>query len=237
MHGTVPTLVYRPAASGPHPAIALGAEATGVNSFLRQVAATLAARGFVTALPDYYRGGGPRDPEAYDDLDDILAHLAELDFVRATRDLMVATDFLAARPEVDPGRLGLWGYCTGATLALLAACARNDLAATVLFYPSQPYFETLDERHPVSPWDLLWTATGPLLFLYGTEDIVLPARVEDDLRRRIDEWQLDAELTMFPGAGHAFCAPGASYHEPGAADGGWQAAVRFIERHLRDQDA
>ena len=59
--GPVATIIHRPDRPGPHPAIALGAEATGVNQFLRRIAATLAARGFVTALPDYFRGGGPRD--------------------------------------------------------------------------------------------------------------------------------------------------------------------------------
>src|SRR5947209_5317308 len=115
VEGPVTTLVHRPDRPGPHPAIALGAEATGVNEFLRRIAATLASRGFVTALPDYFRGDGPRDPDNYDDFDDILPHLDALDFTRATRDVVLAADMLVHRPDVDPHRLGVWGYCTGAT--------------------------------------------------------------------------------------------------------------------------
>ena len=38
-------------------------------------------------------------------------------------DVLAAADWLAARPEVDPGRIYLGGHSTGGTLALLAAAA------------------------------------------------------------------------------------------------------------------
>jgi carboxymethylenebutenolidase len=231
--GAVPATIYRPAGPGPHPAIALGAEATGVNDFLRRVATLLAAKGFVCALPDYFRGGGPADPDGYDDLDDILTHLAALDFSRAARDVSLAVDALVADPSVDRERIGVWGYCTGATLALLASATRSDVAASVLFYPSQPSFEELDAHHPVSPFDLLWALRGSTLFLYGTSDVVLPPDVEADLRRRITAWDIDATLVMFEGAGHAFCSPDSSYYHPASAAAGWQEAVDFVCRRLR----
>ena len=230
--GPVTTLVHRPDRPGPHPAIALGAEATGVNEFLRRVAATLASRGFVTALPDYFRGGGPRNPDNYDDFDDILPHLDALDFTRATRDVILAADMLVHRPDVDPARLGVWGYCTGATLALLAAELRSDVAAAVLFYPSQPFFEQADDRHPPSPLDLLWALRAKTLWIYGTEDVVYPAPVQEDLRRRIRQWQVDVDVRVYEGAPHAFCAPGASFYDEGAARQGWQEALQFVEEHL-----
>ena len=67
-----PALLYRPANAGPHPGVAIGMEATGINHFIRDVAATLAHLGFVTIVPDYYRGTGPADTENYDDIDAIM---------------------------------------------------------------------------------------------------------------------------------------------------------------------
>jgi carboxymethylenebutenolidase len=230
--GPVTTLVHRPDRPGPHPAIALGAEATGVNEFLRRIAATLASRGFVTALPDYFRGGGPRDPDNYDDFDDILPHLDALDFTRATRDVALAADMLVHRPDVDPDRLGVWGYCTGATLALLAATVRSDVRAAVLFYPSQPFFERADDRHPPSPLDLLWALDAKTLWIFGDEDVVYPAPVQQDLRRRIEQWQVDVDVRVYPGAPHAFSAPGASFYAEGASRHSWQEALQFVEQHL-----
>jgi carboxymethylenebutenolidase len=230
--GPLATLVHRPDRPGPHPAIALGAEATGVNEFLRRIAATLASRGFVTALPDYFRGGGPRDPDNYDDFDDILPHLAALDFTRAARDVALAAEMLVQRPDVDRDRLGVWGYCTGATLALLAATVRSDVRAAVLFYPSQPYFEQADDRHPPSPFDLLWALNSPTLWMYGTEDVVYPPPVQEELRRRIRQWQVDVDVRSYSGAQHAFSAPGASFYDQNASRQSWQDALQFVEKHL-----
>ena len=61
--GSLPALLYRPRAEGPWPAVVLAAEAYGINTFTRRVAATLAHLGYVTLVPDYYRGEGPTDPE------------------------------------------------------------------------------------------------------------------------------------------------------------------------------
>lgn len=230
--GPVTTLVHRPDRPGPHPAIALGAEATGVNEFLRRIAATLASRGFVTALPDYFRGGGPKDPDNYDDFDDILPHLDALDFTRATRDVVLAADMLVRRPDVDPERLGVWGYCTGATLALLAATVRSDVRAAVLFYPSQPFFEQPDDRHPPSPLDLLWALNARTLWIYGTEDVVYPPPVQEELRRRIEQWQVDVDIRTYAGAPHAFSAPGASFYAEDASRQSWHEALQFVEKHL-----
>jgi len=230
--GEVRTLLYEPALPGPHPGVVLGAEATGVNAFLRCVAATLASIGFICALPDYYRGNGPANPEGYDDLDDILDHLGRLDFVAATGDVDLALDALVQHPRVDPTRIAVWGYCTGATLALLAAATRNDIAAAVLFYPSQPTFETLDFAHPVNPFELLWALRSRTLLLYGTEDVIFPPAVEADLRSRIEHWPVDAELAMYEGAGHAFCSPDSSYSHPSSASKAWQDAVAYLMREL-----
>ena len=60
----------------------------------------------------------------------MIEHIARLDFTRAARELARAVDaLLQASPEIDPCSAAVWGYCTGGTLAWLAACLRGDLAA------------------------------------------------------------------------------------------------------------
>src|SRR3954469_23106284 len=135
-----PALLYRPAAPGPHPGVVIGMEATGINHFIRDVAATLAHLGVATLVPDYYRGTGPADTENYDDIDAIMSHTLSLDFPRAARDLIAAADWLRAHPDVDADRVGYWGYCTGATVVLLAAELDRLAAAGGVFFPRQPGF-------------------------------------------------------------------------------------------------
>jgi dienelactone hydrolase len=133
--GSLPALLYRPKFKDSCPAVVLAAEAYGINTFARRVAATLAHLGYVTLVPDYYRGVGPTDPEGYLDFTEVLAFIDDLDFRQAAHDVIAAIEYLQADPGVRPDRVAVWGYCTGATLAMLAAALRPELAAAVLFFP------------------------------------------------------------------------------------------------------
>jgi len=224
-----------PAGSGPHPAVVLGAEAYGPNQFIRGVQARLAGLGYASVVPDYYHGNGPTNRESYDQFDEVMEHIARLDFTQGARDLARAIDALRATPAVDARRIAVWGYCTGGTLAWLASCLRGDVAAAVLFFPSQPVFQELGPATPVHPIDLLWQLTCPTLFLYGEDDFVMPPVLLEDLRARIDRWGVDAEVRTYPGATHSFCAPWGAMRNDDADRISWADAVRFLETHTEAQ--
>jgi carboxymethylenebutenolidase len=227
-----PAWLYRPAGPGPHPAIVIGHEATGMNRFARREASRLAEDGFVVLVPDYFRGGGPADPDSLDDLDDVMAHMATIDFVDITRVTLAAIDQVQAMPEVDAARVGVWGWCTGATFSLLAACLRPDLAGAVLYFPSQPVFEAHDDAHPMDPIDLLWAIRCPALLIYGDQDPVMGPELLAEVRRRIDAWNIDMEVHVAPGAGHAFCFRAEGWHHPEAEAAAWEAAQAFVRTHV-----
>jgi carboxymethylenebutenolidase len=233
----VPAVRFRPAGSGVHPAIAIGAEATGINEFIRRVGATLAHLGYVVVVPDYYRGDGPPDPEAYEDFDTMIAYIDALDFTRATGDLLAAVDQLRTLPYVDASEVAVWGYCTGATLALFAAELDRRLSAAVLFYPSQPTFAATTDKTPVHAMDLLWAIECPVLVLYGDADVVMPPELLDELRRRLALWGVDHRIAVYAGAGHAFCAEAPMLFDEHAAAHGWRDAVEFIQRNTRRDSA
>ncbi|HLN17404.1 MAG TPA: dienelactone hydrolase family protein [Acidimicrobiales bacterium] len=230
--GELPALVFSPPPAGRRPAVVLAAEAFGINDFTRQVAATLAHLGYVTVVPDYYRGAGPEHPESYDDFTEVIEHIGRLDFRRAALDVVAAVEQAEGLDAVDPRRVAVWGYCTGGTLALLAAELRPELAAAVLFFPSQPTFAELDDRHPVHPIDLLWSIGCPVLVMYGDEDPVMPAERLADLERRLAAWHVDADVRTYPGAGHAFSAPAPPLHHEAADRASWADALEFLARHL-----
>jgi carboxymethylenebutenolidase len=234
---TVPAWLYRPEGGEGRAAFAIGAEATGVNRFIHQVAADLAGLGYVTLVPDYYRGAGPADAEDYGDIDEIMRHIGTLDFRRGTHDLTAAVDFLQRHPAVDPGRVGVWGYCTGGTLALLTACLRPDLAAAVLFYPSQPVFATLSVDRPSHPMDLVWNIGCPTFFVYGEKDPVMQPHRLAELRRRLEQWRIDHTIRLFPGCGHSFGAPIPDVHDPAAYEQAWREAVAFAAAHVGRPEA
>src|ERR1039457_5717 len=79
------TEILMPEGGGPHPAVVLGAEAYGVNSFIRGVQEKLVGLGYAVALPDYYHGNGPAEPENYDDFTEVKEHIGRLDFIGGGR--------------------------------------------------------------------------------------------------------------------------------------------------------
>ena len=222
-----------PPGPGPHPAVVLGAEAYGPNDFIRGVQSRLLQLGYATVVPDYYHGQGPSNPEAYDDFTEVVEHIGRLDFTRGANDLVTAVEVLRARPDIDSRRVCLWGYCTGGTLAWLAACACSDIAAAVLFFPSQPRFSDLGPNTPVHPIDLIWQLNCPTLFIYGDQDMVMPSELLGDLRTRIDRWGVDAEVRLYAGAGHAFSAPWGPMRHAEADQAAWQDAVKFLRANTK----
>jgi carboxymethylenebutenolidase len=225
--------VVLPPGDGPHPAVILGAEAYGINQFIRGVAQRLTSLGFAAVLPDYYHGHGPTNTEAYDEFTEVIDHIGRLDFTCGARDLAGAIDAARARPDIDPRRVCVWGYCTGGTLAWLAACMRGDLAAAVLFFPSQPTFAELGPKTPVHPVDLIWQLTCPTLFIYGDQDMVMPPDLLADIRSRIERWAVDAEIRLYAGAGHAFSAPWGAMRNADADQAAWADAVSFVQAHTK----
>jgi len=222
------TLQFEPDGPGPHPGLVLGMEATGINHFIRDIGAQLAALGYVVAIPDYYRGGGPADPEDYDDIEAIMPHTFAHDFPQAARDLIAAADALRARDDVDAERVGYWGYCTGASVALLAACLDRLSAIAVAFYPSQPTFAELTPQRPAHLIDLLWQLTCPLLLVYGDQDVIMSAEQLAAVRDRLERAGVDHEVRVYAGAGHAFSAPTPTFHHAEADAASWGDAVEYL---------
>jgi carboxymethylenebutenolidase len=229
--GPIDALLCRPAADGIFPGIVMGAEGTGINRFITEVGRKLAHLGYVTIVPDYYRGAGPPDPDDVSDVPLLIRYIDGIDFRLASQDMQSGFDYLLGLPYVDGSRIGTWGYCTGGTLAMMAACLNRELAASVWFFPSQPVFERIDAGRPVHPMDLVWNIHCPVLVFYGDNDIVMSAELLAELERRFLQWDIDYTLKVYPGAEHAFTGDYA-YNEEADKDS-WSMATQFADRHLK----
>jgi carboxymethylenebutenolidase len=226
--GTVPTLIYPPDGPGPHPAVVIGVEAFGINAFTDQVGYRLSELGYLVVVPDYYRGDGLADPESYLDFAEVRDRIDVLDFRQATHDLLAAVDHAATRADVDPSRIVTWGYCTGASLAWLAAALSDRVAAAVLFFPSQPWFAQLTPLTPSHPVDLLWAVRCPMLFLYGDQDGIMPPDRLEKLRAQLHADDVPHQINIYEGAGHAFAAPVPPLRNDAADRASWTDALEFL---------
>jgi carboxymethylenebutenolidase len=212
--------------------VVIGAEALGINNFIREVATHLASLGYLSITPDYYRGNGPTDPDNYMDFTEVLKAIEVLDFRRATYDQMAAADWLRSQPQTDAKRIAVWGYCTGGSLSMLSASLDRKLAAAVLFFPSQPVFQTIDVHHPVHPLDMVWNIACPVMIVYGEQDPLMPPDRLAELRKRLAQWNIDNEIHIYKDCGHSFTAEAPGLYNAAAAAKATEDALGFLARSL-----
>jgi carboxymethylenebutenolidase len=229
----VPTVLCRPAGSTPRAGVVIATEAQGVNNFIKGVGVTLAEKGYLAIIPDYYHGRGPEDPEVLIDLahmGPLLEAISSLDFRRGAEDMLVAATHL--REHEDIASLAVWGYCTGGTLSWLAAELGRDIDAAVLFYPSQPTFHELSATQPQHPIDMIWQIRCPVLLLVGDEDQVWPQDLVDEVTSRFATWSIPLTTEIYNGAGHTFAGHFEDWHRPEAAADSMERALAFLNEHL-----
>ena len=114
-----------PSGPGPHPAVVLvhGLGATH-DMMLTQYEQHFAAAGIATLAFDY-RNTGASDGQP-------RQHISMRE---QRRDVVAALEHLRSRPEVDGGRIGLWGTSLGGMNVVRVAAARDDLAVAVVQCP------------------------------------------------------------------------------------------------------
>jgi len=114
-----------PAGPGPHPAVVLvhGLGATH-DMMLAQYEQHFAAAGIATLAFDYrFTGASEGEPRQH-----ISTH-------GQFHDVAAALDHLKSTPEIDGGRIGLWGTSLGGMNVVRVAAARNDVAVAVVQCP------------------------------------------------------------------------------------------------------
>lgn len=221
--GGLPAVLTVPdAADGPRPGLVMIYEALGMTAEMRRVARDYAAAGYVVALPDLLARGRPRALCVARALRTSRRGAGrELDDLEATR------RWLAARPEVDPDRIGTIGFCLGGSFALL-------LARTGLYRVSAPFYGG----------DVRLARSCPVVASYGGRDRSTrgyPQRLVADLAAL----GVPHDVRTYPDAGHSFMTRTtgltgrlgphlplrAEYHEASAADA-HRRVLAFFAEHL-----
>jgi len=215
-----------PAPGGKRPGMIVVHEIFGLNDDIRRITGRFADLGFVALAPDLFDTGGVR----------ALCVLRTFQALRrgdglAFADLEAARTWLAARPEVDPTRTGVVGFCMGGGFALLYA-VRAPLGAAGVFYGQVP--STAAELRGVCP-----VVAG-----YGGRDKLFAAHGRR-LETHLQELGVSHDVRMYPEAGHSFMSqhtgvmatlgawgPMAVGFDPQAEADSWERMAAFFHRHL-----
>jgi len=201
---------------GQYPGLVVIHEWWGLNDWVKEQSEKLAGQGYVVLAVDLYRGKSAADPS---DAHELMRGMPQ---DRAIRDMQAAYEYLAARKDVKPGRVGAIGWCMGGGLALQLAIHQPRLAAVVVNYGALP--TDPNDIQQIGAW---------VLGNFGADDKgITPADVQafektmKVLNRRID-------VKIYPGAGHAFENPNnTSGYRPEAAADAWKRTLAFLHNAL-----
>jgi carboxymethylenebutenolidase len=210
-------VVARPEGDGPWPGVIVIHEWWGLNDWIREVAATIAAQGYVVLAVDLYRGQVATDAESAHEL------MRGVPEDRAARDLQTASEYLRSLKDVDGDRIASVGWCMGGSYSLEAAIVVPDLKACVVCYG-----RLMTEDETISKLG------APVLGIYGEEDGGIPAESVERFEKQANELGRDVTVYLYEGAGHAFMNPNnkKGYHPRATADA-WQKILAFLDAKLK----
>ena len=220
--GTLPGLLARPAGEARLPGLLVIQEAFGLNAHIKDVARRLAAEGYVALAPDLYWRGGTGRTVRYDQLPEAISLMQSLNDTEIVADVASAIAYLEKQPFVRADRIGITGFCMGGRVGYLAACELPDkIKATAPFYGG---------GIPIAKTEKL---RAPVLALFGEEDAFIPLANVEELKGALTRLGKQAEVVVYPGAGHGFfCDERESYRAEAAADA-WERLKRFLATHLK----
>jgi carboxymethylenebutenolidase len=189
---TVHALLYSPAGGrgAKRPAIIVIHEWWGLNDWVKEQAADLAAHGYVALAVDLYRG------QVASDMDTAHQLSRGLPQDRGIRDLKAAEAYLSSQKNVDRNRIGAIGWCMGGGYALNFAVADPNLKAVVANYGPPP-------TDPAS----LAQIHAAILGNYGGLDKGIPPASVESFASAMKKLGKSVDVKIYPDAGHAFENP------------------------------
>jgi dipeptidyl aminopeptidase/acylaminoacyl peptidase len=181
-----------------------------------------AARGYLVAMPNFHGSTGFGQAFA----DSILGNHGE----KPAADMLAARDWLAARRDVDPGRIAIAGGSYGGYLAALLPGLTDKFAASIVHagvfdltvqfasdshwdrpsaYGNAPWTDPVElDRWSPSRWSPKFST--PTLILHGEKDYRVPVSQGINLHGVLTGKGVPARIVIFPDENHWILKPQAS---------------------------
>jgi dipeptidyl aminopeptidase/acylaminoacyl peptidase len=219
----VPVFLWRPAGAGPFPVVVMvhgGPEAQFRPGWLPSftpLTQHLLARGIAVAAPNVRGSSGYG--KRYEHLDDVDLRLDSV------RDLAALHEWLGARPELDGGRIAIYGRSYGGYMVLAALAFQPDhwaagvesvgISNLVSFLENtSDYRRAAREREygrldldraflvAASPLTHVDRMRAPLFVQHGANDPRVPLGETEQIHRVLSEKGIRCELLVHPDEGH-----------------------------------
>jgi len=213
----------------PKGAVIVVQEAFGITDHIKDVAARLAAEGFLAVAPHIFHRTG--DPViSYENMRDVMPHLGGLNREGIEADIQATLDHLAGQGFAGK-QVGIIGFCMGGTISFFAG-AHWNLGAAVSYYGAG----IAQGRFGLpSLLDLAGELQSPWQGNFGDLDQQIPVADVEQLRQAAAKSGVPTEINRYAEADHGFhCNDRSSYHEASSKDA-WPKTIAWFEAHLAAQ--
>jgi carboxymethylenebutenolidase len=226
---------------GPWPAVIFYMDAPAIRPALFEMCERLASHGYYVLLPDMFWRAGPYEPI---DIKAVMASdekrrevfgklMGSTDPEKSTRDTGAFLDWLAKQPEVKGQKVGVTGYCMGATLALRAAGNFPDrVVAAGGFHGGRLATDAPDSPHLLAPKIKARVYVGG-----ADEDAGFPPEQADRLREALNAAGVQNEVTIYAGARHGYAPPDMPVYNEAAAERHWGELFKLLDETLKRPSA
>lgn len=230
--GVCPACACRPEGEGPWPAVIVYMDGPGMRPAVTEIGERLARNGYFALVPDlFYRSGpyAPVDPKVVW-TDKALREAHRVKFMEPAKpepimsDTAALLDFLAARPDVRPGPVGVVGYCMGGRLALIAAGTYPDRIAAAASY----HGGGLASDAPSSPHRLAARMQARIYVGGATDDANFDDAQKARLEAALSEAGVDHVVETYP-AKHGWVLRDMPVHDPAEAEHHWRTLLALLD--------
>jgi dienelactone hydrolase len=181
--------------SGKRPGVLIIHQWLGLTDYEKGRADRIARElGYVAFAADIY---GSDRPTGMADAGKISAGYKK-DRALYRRRVLAGLEQLRKRPNVDPARLAVIGYCFGGAGALELARINAPVVGVVTFHGSLEQDPYLGDATPIQP---------KILVLHGADDPYENRAAVATLEKELDAGKADYQVTLYSGTVHAFTQP------------------------------
>lgn len=223
-------------ASGRHPGVIVWPDILGLRPAFRLMGKRLAEAGYaVLVVNPYYRrmaapvvaeGASFQDPAIREFLMPLAMSLTPE--VQVT-DAVAFVEFLDQQAVVDTSRrIGTTGYCMGGPYVMRTAAALPArVGAGASFHGSRLVIDGADSPHLLIP-----NMRGSFLFAIAENDDQREPEAKDVLRQAFEQAGLTAEIEVYPGAMHGWCALDSHVYNHEQAERAWSRLLALFAQAL-----
>lgn len=223
---------------GPWPAVLMFMDGPGMRPALFEMAERLASHGYYVLLPDMFWRAGPYDPvdlKAAFVLGDeerrkIFGPLmSSTNPEKAMRDAGAFLDWLEHEPLARAEKVGVTGYCMGASFSFYAAGTfPQRIAAAACFHPSNLATDTANSPHLLAP-----RIEAAVLVAGGDEDRSFDEAQKDRLAAALRNAGVEATVSIWAGCRHGWVPADMPVHNPDGAERHWRELIALLDRTLK----